>query len=137
MVEMEMFLDGESVAVQRYATREIFFGASIVETGNTFKECPETGCRVDRMVVYHASAINPARSSAIGTVERGRCRRENAGAGFSLDALTVSVNQAVPGGLQGTPSSFEGYCTGAPGGDYTHCANQDVCYVSPSAAEGG
>ena len=41
-------------------------------------------------------------------------------------------------GKAGTPSSFTGYCTGAPGGDhYTDCANEDRCFMSPATDPSG
>ncbi len=134
IVELQLFDGANLVAVMRYEEPDIIFGAST--KAQVVQECPDVDgrklCRGTRLLVYHASAINLERSSTLGVLGAdGKCTYKNPGAAFSLDNVVVSRTLSVKGTPKGTASKFTGYCTGKPGGDYTHCQNQDVCYMSP------
>jgi len=133
IVEVQIFDGNTEIAIQRYEEADVVFGASTA--ADVAQACPDVDgrklCRGTKILIYHASAINTDRGSDVGQLVNGVCQPKNIGAGFSLDNIVVSTTKAVMGGAVGKPSSFDGYCTGAPGGDYTNCQNQDVCYMSP------
>lgn len=96
----------------------------------------EPNCLVDKLYLYHESALDQKLWSAYGKkLASGYCGRANWGAGFSVDSLSVVTERAVSGGNAGTPSTFAGFCTGkASVSDYDKCDKRDICYMSPPAA---
>lgn len=142
IAEVQIFDGTKLIAIQRYEEQDVVFGAST--KADVAQACPDVDgrklCRGTKLIVYHASAINKERSSEIGVMDaNGNCVAKNMGAAFSLDNIVVSrtVSSTSTTSTKGTKSSFAGYCTGKPGGDFTHCQNQDVCYMSPPTDPAG
>ena len=139
-VEIELYNGATLIAIQQFDTPTVVFGVS---TGDSAQDCPKNICKVTKINIMHESAGTPSLSAAIGKMVGTKCTAAFPGSGFSILSLTVGAVSSAGGSTGGSPtgqaSSFNGYCTGAPDstGDYTYCANQDVCYISPPDTDAG
>jgi hypothetical protein len=132
---------GTLTNVERYKTPQIVFGVSTASAmSSNANVCPAGGCQTNKIVVYGIGASDSSMSSAVGMLAAdGTCVPANPGVGFSVDLIAVSGGASVASSAGGsgsmassTPTTFTGYCTGAPDstGDYQHCAPQDSCFLT-------